>query len=75
MLAEVLQKRWSTELITYEDRDDLITNLGEKLLNPAEAKVRELRVMRLGSPARLSITPVMRATHVGAGSKCHPSAD
>ena len=43
MLADVLQKRWSTELITYQDRDDLITNLGEKLLKPAEAKVRELR--------------------------------
>ena len=43
MLVDVLQKRWSTELITYQDRDDLITNLGEKLLKPAEAKVRELR--------------------------------
>jgi uncharacterized protein YjbI with pentapeptide repeats len=43
MLADVLQKRWSTELITYQDRDDLLTNLGEKLLKPAEAKVRELR--------------------------------
>jgi uncharacterized protein YjbI with pentapeptide repeats len=43
MLADVLQKRWSTELVTYQDLNDLITNLSEKLLKPAEAKLRELR--------------------------------
>jgi pentapeptide repeat protein len=51
MLVDVLQKRWSTELIMYQDRDDLITNLGEKLLKPAEAKLRELRGLMSGSGA------------------------
>jgi hypothetical protein len=43
MLEDVLQERWSTDLITYRDLNDLITNLDEKLLKPAEAKVHELR--------------------------------
>jgi hypothetical protein len=43
MLADVLQKRWSTQLVTYQDLDDLRANLDEMLVTVAEAKVQELR--------------------------------
>jgi hypothetical protein len=43
MLDDVLRKRWSTELITYRDLDDLRALLDGKLVSAAEAKVLELR--------------------------------
>lgn len=43
MLDDVLQERWSTDLITYRDLNDLRVLLNEKLVSAAEAKVLELR--------------------------------
>jgi Pentapeptide repeats (8 copies) len=43
MLDEVLRKRWSTQLVTYHDLDDIRGNLDEMLIKIAEAKVQELR--------------------------------
>jgi hypothetical protein len=43
MLDDVLQERWSTDLITYDDLNDLRTLLDGKLVSAAEAKVLELR--------------------------------
>ncbi len=43
MLDDVLQERWSTDLITYRDLDDLRAILDAKLVSAAKAKVLELR--------------------------------
>jgi hypothetical protein len=43
MLDDVLQERWSTDLIRYRDLDDLRAILDARLVSAAEAKVLELR--------------------------------
>jgi hypothetical protein len=43
MLDDVLRKRWSTQLVRYQDLDDITANLDERLIKIAEAKVQELR--------------------------------
>jgi hypothetical protein len=43
MLDDVLRKPWSTQLVRYQDLDDIRTNLDEMLIEIAEAKVQELR--------------------------------
>lgn len=43
MLADVLRKRWSTQLVRYQNLKVLRTNLDEMLIRVAEAKVQELR--------------------------------
>jgi hypothetical protein len=48
MLEDVLQERWSTDLIRYRDLDDLRALLDGKLVKAAEAKVHELRGFQPG---------------------------
>jgi uncharacterized protein YjbI with pentapeptide repeats len=48
MLHDVLQERWSTDLITYDDLNDLRALLDGKLVSAAEAKVLELRGLQPG---------------------------
>lgn len=43
MLNDVLQKRWTTQLVRYQDLDDIRANLDNMLIRIAEAKVQELR--------------------------------
>lgn len=43
MLEDVLRKPWSTQLVRYQDLDDISANLDEMLIKIAEAKVQELR--------------------------------
>jgi hypothetical protein len=43
VLGALLQERWSTDLITYDDLNDLRALLDGKLVSAAEAKVLELR--------------------------------
>jgi uncharacterized protein YjbI with pentapeptide repeats len=43
MLDDVLQERWSTDLITYRDLNNLQALLDGRLVSAAEAKVLELR--------------------------------
>jgi Pentapeptide repeats (8 copies) len=45
MLDDVLRKRWSTQLVRYQDLDDIRANLDEMLIKIAEAKVQELRAV------------------------------
>ena len=40
---DVLRKPWCTQLIRYQDLDDIRTNLDDMLIRIAEAKVLELR--------------------------------
>jgi len=43
MLVDILQKHWSTQLVRYQDLDDLKTNLDENLIKIAEVKVQKLQ--------------------------------
>jgi hypothetical protein len=60
MLDDVLQERWSTQLITYRGLDDLRALLDAKLVSAAEAKVLELQGPKLRDTNPRLTSPIGR---------------